>query len=97
VVPAAFFFTAGHAAGTLRFPFARCGASTDRVTAAREAERTGMPIEEAEASELWEAYDSVCAESYCPRCGKRLGPQKTMGSDGKYYHPECERLLSRGW
>jgi hypothetical protein len=51
-----------------------------RVMAAREAERTGMPIEEADASEVWEAYNSVRAESYCPRCGKRLGPQKTMGS-----------------
>ena len=67
-----------------------------RVMAAREAERTGMPIGEVDASELWDAYNSVRAESYCPKCGGRLGPQKTMGSDGKYYHPECQPLLSWG-
>jgi hypothetical protein len=56
-----------------------------------------MPIEEVDASELWEAYNSVRAESYCPRCGKRLAPED-YGERRQILSPGVPvPLLSRGW
>ena len=55
-----------------------------------------MPIEEVDASELWEAYNSV-RRVPAARNVASGSPQKTMGSDGKFYHSECRPLLSRGW
>jgi hypothetical protein len=55
-----------------------------------------MPIEEVDASELWEAYNSVRAESYCPRCGKRLGPQKTIGERWQILSPGVRAIAVAG-
>lgn len=63
--------------------------------AMREGRRP--PPDDYSAENLQRAYDEIQnavefgGALFCPKCGGKLGPRKTMESDGRYYHPECVR------